>query len=170
MTWPGFEYSCNLILSWLCSSTWRLSSWWCFDVSGNRKWCLRWTLFCTQLLFVCCLSGSEEALQFDTFKALKYLLFLQLAGRRESSSTDETTFGFSKQLMGAYAQLRCLGCGSCKWLHSFFVFVNEYLCYVLIILHHAELLNFVWLFFPNYLSMGEIFLWSFQFIGQYFFF
>jgi hypothetical protein len=45
--------------------------------------------------------GSEEALQFDTFKALKYLLFLQLAGRGESSSTHETTFGFSKQLMGA---------------------------------------------------------------------
>jgi hypothetical protein len=37
--------------------------------------------FCTQLLFVCCFLGSEEALQFDTFKALKYLLFLQLAGR-----------------------------------------------------------------------------------------
>jgi hypothetical protein len=49
--------------------------------------------------------GSEEALQFDTFKALKYLLFLQLAGRgaSSSSSTHETTFGFSKQLMGACA-------------------------------------------------------------------
>jgi hypothetical protein len=98
-------------------------------------------------------------------KALNYLLFLQLPGRGESSSssTHEPTFGFSKQLMGACAALG----GSCKWLHSFLVLsMNTHAIYWLyFIMHNCRILSDFSLFI---LSMGEIFLWSFQFIGNFF--
>lgn len=103
MTWPGFQYSCNLILSRLCSSTWRLSSWWCFDVSGNRKWCFAVNTFSVHNF---CLFAAYwvQKKRFNLIHSKLWNIYSFCnwqEGGASASSTHETTFGFSKQLMGA---------------------------------------------------------------------